>query len=1032
MAASSTPPESNASDHSLKRPVSGFAAESPLTCDDGDGRSKRCGDCRTDLRSIVDAAHDGVFVADEDGRILYANSSGCAASGHAWDELKELTIAALLLPEDSARLCERIGTLDRGHSICDEWALRRKDGSRLLMEVALQRLAAHRYLAIARDITERKRIEERDRTRTRVLELLAADAPLADMLQAIVLGVETERPGSLCSILLLDETGRCLRTATAPSLPAIYSATIDGLAIGDGAGPCGTAAFRRQRVIAADIRDDPCWTRFRNQAGLDDLCACWSEPILDSEGCCLGAFAIYQRVPANPGCNDLETIAHAAKLVSVAIDHSRRATALRQQDDLFRRLSQQIPGVIYQFRLNVDGTACFPYASETIGRLYELTPERVRKSARAMLQRIHPDDRDSLRESLLRSAASLQPWRAEYRVRLPRQGIRWREGHAVPEKLADGGVLWHGYAADITERKQTELSQRESEQRIQLATSVFGHAHEGIAITDTNACILDINQAGSKITGYVREEVIGQDLSLLKSSEDDPGFFRRMWKTLKSDGSWRGELSHRRKNGERYSELMTISSVRDSEGMISHYVVMFSDISSLKETQHRLEHLAHYDVLTQLPNRALVAERLQRAMARARTYRHLLAVCYLDLDGFKAVNDSLGHSTGDQLLIEVATRLKRRLRSGDTAARLGGDEFVLLLGGLGSIDQCESALARILADMSHGYPIDDTVLSVSASIGVTVFPRDDTDPDTLLRHADQAMYLAKQSGRNRYHLFDPDHDRLTRARHEALARMQSGFHAGEFSLHYQPKVDMRRGVVVGVEALVRWDHPQRGQLPPAEFLSVIENSELSVAFEDWILGEAIRQMGAWWQQGLRLGVSVNVSARLLQQENFVQRLASVLAQHRYAPPDHLELEVLENVALEDIPRVSANIEESRRLGVLFALDDFGTGYSSLTYLRRLPVSTLKIDRTFIHDMLEDPEDLAIVESVIQLAKAFGRSVIAEGVETAAHGLRLTQMNCDLAQGFGIAPPMPPERLMQWLKTYEPDPVWFSSEACRAS
>lgn len=989
----------------------------------------RCLDCHSDLRSIVEAARDAIFVSDRDGAILYANTAACASSGYEWRELQHKNLADLLRPDDAIGFQDHVGGVDRNNAPARfETGLRQKNGGCSLIEVLLQRLPDHRYLAVARDITERKRIEARDRTRKRALELLAADAPLAEVLEAIVRGVEAERPESYCSILLSDATGRSLWTIAAPSLPRFYCDAVDGMLIEEGLGSCGRAARSGHRVAVADISDDPRWERFRKAALRAGLRSCWSEPVMGSDGACLGTFAIYQGVPAAPGPIDLETIDHAAKLASIAVEHSRRARALRQQHELFHRLAQQVPGVLYQFLLNLDGTSRLPYASETIEQLYGLSPQQVQRSGWSLLRRIHPDDWKGLRRSLLRSAETLQPWRAEYRVRLPGQGTRWREGHAVPERLPDGSTLWHGYASDITERKQAELLQQQNEQRMQLAASVFGHAHEGIIITDAHGFIIDINHAGCGITGYARGELVGRALDYLKSS-DDPHFFRTMWAALKANGTWRGELSHRRRNGERYTELLTISPVRDSDGDVGHYVVMFTDISSLKETQRRLENLAHYDSLTDLPNRVLVADLLLSAMERARSRNRLLAVCYLDLDGFKAVNDSLGHQAGDRLLIEIARRLKRRLRGDDTAARLGGDEFVLLLGDLETLEESDQALERIMRDLAQSHTIDGSVLSISASVGVALYPQDDTDPDTLLRHADQAMYQAKQLGRSRYAVFDPDHDRRARAHRDARDRVRTGLQTGEFTLHYQPKLDIRRGVVVGVEALARWNHPQNGQLAPASFLPAVEHSDFSIEFEDWVLNTAMQQMASWWRQGIRLGVSVNVSANLLQRDDFLERLTRVLQQHCDAPADHVELEVLENVALDDIARVSDNIERSKGLGVRFALDDFGTGYSSLTYLRRLPVSILKIDRTFVRDMLEDPEDLAIVESVIQLAKAFGRSVIAEGVETAEHGRRLTDMNCDLAQGFGIAPPMPPEQLTAWLRNYRPDPAWFSARRC---
>jgi EAL domain-containing protein (putative c-di-GMP-specific phosphodiesterase class I) len=317
-------------------------------------------------------------------------------------------------------------------------------------------------------------------------------------------------------------------------------------------------------------------------------------------------------------------------------------------------------------------------------------------------------------------------------------------------------------------------------------------------------------------------------------------------------------------------------------------------------------------------------------------------------------------------------------------------------------------------------------VSISASIGVTLYPEDDNDPDTLLRHADQAMYQAKQGGHNRYHLYDPEHDRRAKSHLEAFARIKQALTAGEFELHYQPKVNMREGSVIGAEALIRWRHPTHGLMPPGEFLPIIENSELDSAIGEWVLGTALTEMQTWQEMGLDFQISVNISAHHLQQEDFIQRLAETLAAHPAVPPGRLQLEVLETAALEDMAGVSEIMRLCRAKGVSFALDDFGTGYSSLTYLKRLPAETLKIDQSFIRDILEDPEDLAIVQGIIALSKAFGHSVVAEGVETAEHGLMLLRLGCELAQGYGIARPMPAAELPEWVRTWRPDPRWLAA------
>jgi len=567
------------------------------------------------------------------------------------------------------------------------------------------------------------------------------------------------------------------------------------------------------------------------------------------------------------------------------------------------------------------------------------------------------------------------------------------------------------------------LERQVIEERQRLAASVFANAHEGIVITDIGGRIVEVNPTFTELTGFEREDAIGQTPRLLGSGHHDDSFYAAMWQAILKDGHWRGEVWNRKKSGEIFVELLTISAVRSPDAKITHFVGIFSDITLIKEHQQRLEHLAHFDPLTQLPNRMLLADRLQLAMAQANRSQALLAVCYLDLDGFKPVNDEFGHAAGDRLLIEVAQRLKACVRGGDTVARLGGDEFVLLLAGLSDVRECDQALSRVSASLVHPFSVGGEEVSISASIGVTLYPNDGSDADTLLRHADQAMYVAKQAGRNRHHLFDPENDRRARRRRDDLARIAQALANKEFVLYYQPKVDMRQGRVIGAEALIRWQHPELGLRLPQEFLPAVEGSELAIEIGNWVIREALDQLSAWARAGIDLAVSINIAGEHLLHRGFTDMLAQQLLAHPEVPPSRLELEVLETAAIEDIGRAALLFENCRKLGVSFALDDFGTGYSSLTYFRRLPAEMLKIDQSFVRDMLDDPEDLAIVEAVIGLTRAFRRRVIAEGVETSEHGLLLIHLGCDLAQGFGIARPMPAGQLPGWLRDYTPDPRW---------
>jgi diguanylate cyclase (GGDEF)-like protein/PAS domain S-box-containing protein len=580
----------------------------------------------------------------------------------------------------------------------------------------------------------------------------------------------------------------------------------------------------------------------------------------------------------------------------------------------------------------------------------------------------------------------------------------------------EGRPILVGTGIDISERKQAEA-------RLQLAASVFSQAREGIVITDTGGVIVDVNETFCHITGYSREDAVGQTPRILKSGRQSEEFYAEMWRSLTDKGHWYGEMWNRKKNGELYAELINITVVRDARGVARNYVALFTDITAMKEHQQQLEHIAHYDALTGLPNRVLLADRLHQAIAQARRRETLMAVVYLDLDGFKEVNDSHGHETGDGLLIALSQRMKEALREGDTLARPGGDEFVIVLADLATVAECEIVLIRLLHAAAAPAQIGDRVLKVSASLGVTLFPIDDGDADSLLRHADQAMYQAKQAGKNRYHLFDVDQDAAVSIRRESLDHIRRALDRREFVLYYQPKVNMRTGTVVGAEALIRWQHPARGLLPPADFLPVIEDHPIGVELGEWVIETVLLQIRDWNAAGLGIPVSVNVGARQLQQGDFAARLSQMLAARPEVRPGQLELEILETSALEDVAQVSERMHACRALGVSFALDDFGTGYSSLTYLKRLPANLLKIDQSFVRDMLDDPDDLAIVKGVIGLATAFRRKIIAEGVETVAHGSRLLSLGCDLAQGHGIARPMPAAALPGWAAAWRPDAAW---------
>ena len=582
--------------------------------------------------------------------------------------------------------------------------------------------------------------------------------------------------------------------------------------------------------------------------------------------------------------------------------------------------------------------------------------------------------------------------------------------------LALTAVLWR-------QRNRLHQALRDT----QLGASVFRHAQEGILITDAQGRIVDVNQSFSRITGYRRDEVLGRSPRMLGSGRHDKTFYQQMWQALLASGRWHGEIWNRRKSGEVYAEVLTITALYDAQGGLQNHLAVFSDITAQKEHQKQLELIAHYDVLTGLPNRSLLADRLQQALAQAQRRETQLALVFLDLDGFKTVNDTLGHDAGDHLLQELGRRMKDVLREGDTLARVGGDEFVAVLGDLSGAGDCERVLHRLLDVASTPVTHEQACAQVSASLGVAMYPQDSTDADLLLRHADQAMYQAKQLGKNRFHFFDAGEDEDARHRRQQVDQVAHALAAGQFELYYQPKVNMRRGQVLGAEALIRWNHPDGTVQGPATFLPGIEGHPMSATVGRWVLETAMKQMETWAAQGLKLPLSVNVSAYHLQQKDFADQVRQLLLAHPHLPAHSLQLEVLETSALQDMAWVAEVIQACTQMGVDFALDDFGTGYSSLTYLKRLPAHVLKIDQSFVRDMLCDTEDLTIVEGVISLAHAFGRTVVAEGVETTDHGAMLLRLGCDHAQGYGVARPMPAAALMQWAQNWQPPQAWAAHQ-----
>ncbi len=591
-------------------------------------------------------------------------------------------------------------------------------------------------------------------------------------------------------------------------------------------------------------------------------------------------------------------------------------------------------------------------------------------------------------------------------------GIRKPDQSSPTWVLVNGTPLWGadgGISRIIVSFVEiTEL--RNAENRLRESAAVFSSTSEGVVITDLDGVIQDVNKAFVQITGYPREDVIGRRSSLLQSGRHDRSFYQAMWQSLHEVGHWRGEIWNRRRNGNIYPELLTISTVHDGRGEPSGFVGVFTDITSLKESEERLEHLAHHDPLTQLPNRLLFNARLQQSIKQADRRRHKLAVAFIDLDRFKQVNDSLGHPVGDDLLKQVADRLTGTIRAADTAARISGDEFVVLLEDIGSAEQAAVMAQKLIDNFRDPFVLGDHEVSVTASIGIGMYPGDGEDAATLERNADAAMYRAKEEGRNNYQFYTAE---LTAAAFEHVFlenALRGALAKEELHLVYQPQFDLSEGQVTGLEALLRWYHPDQGVISPTRFIPIAEQSGLIRDIGAWVLIRACRQARAWLDHGLSFGrMAVNVAGPQLMDEGFQQLVLDTL-ESEGLDPEFLALEVTENYLMRRAKSSISQLAGLRSAGVEVVVDDFGTGYSSLRFLTRLPVDKLKIDQSFVRDMPENPDATAIVEAVIAMAQSLNLVTVAEGVEREEQARFLLEIGCTEAQGYLYSRPLPTEEI----------------------
>ena len=565
--------------------------------------------------------------------------------------------------------------------------------------------------------------------------------------------------------------------------------------------------------------------------------------------------------------------------------------------------------------------------------------------------------------------------------------------------------FFHSLASDAR-----AMDRSDDRERLRQAAAVFDCTREGVLVTDKTGLIVHVNRAFIEITGYQSDEVLGQNPSLFKSGHHPSAFYQSMFQTLENCGEWSGEIWNRRKNGDIYPQWQTIRLIHDDHGQLSHYVAVFSDISAIKDSEHELKHLAHHDPLTDLPNRLLFTDRAEQALASAQVHKRSCALLLVDLDHFKMINDSLGHTIGDQLLKAVAKRLTALFAPGITVARLSGDEFAVLAESCPQIVHAAALAQRILDALKEQYEIGGHVLFINASIGISLFPGDALNAEHLLRNADSALFKAKSVGRNGYALYTEELTAHAHQRAETAFELRRALEQDELRVFFQPVHDLRTRRMTGVEALVRWEHPQRGLISPAEFIPIAERTGLIAEIDAWVMRQACQQMCQWQQAGVVLSfVAVNVSSRLFAGRDLYRQVAQVLRETGLEPAC-LELEVTESAVMDDPEVALEQMHRLRELGVRLAIDDFGTGYSSLLRLKRLPVQKLKIDQGFVAGLPWDEDDAAIVRVIIALAQSMGMQVHAEGIEQDEQARFLLEQGCELGQGYWLGRPVPAEQL----------------------
>jgi diguanylate cyclase (GGDEF)-like protein/PAS domain S-box-containing protein len=971
-------------------------------------------------QKLFDQAGDGVVVLNYQHRFISANSAAASMLGYQHKALLNMRLQDVLV-NNIADQSDFINKLTADNPIKSEWQYLRHDGSQFTAEVSCRKLDKNYYFAIIRDLTERKLAEYRIKHLTQLYQALS------EVNQAIVrMSDDNELFSTVCRCSVnfggmkmawvgqLDEESQQI-------LPvAVYGNGIDyvdGLIVSadaslpEGLGPTGSALRCNQTIMVNDFSNDPITSIWHEKAKAFGWGSCISIPIQRNQK----PFAVLNVYHENINAFDDEAIALLQEMagdISFALDNFDREAKQHKLalalDHAHKHISQIInlsPAVIYTLKANKNDGFTIDFISENVHKMTGYPKENWVEHD-FWMNHIYAEDMAKVlvaQESLFETGTLNHHYRFNHAngdyIWIEDQVMLIRDDNGKPVEII-------GAWLDITERLNAE-------EKLRINAKVFESSREGILITNGGNEIISVNRAFTTITGYESDDVIGKTPDILISGNTNPIFNDAMWENISKFGYWQGEVASRRKNGELYPQWLSISTIKNIHGKVTQHICIITDISERKVAEERIQFLSNFDPLTNLPNRTLLNDRTTLALASAKRSKSTVALMYLDLDRFKFINESLGPTAGDHVLKELAERLLVSLYPGDTVCRQGGDEFIILLPNTDAEGAAHVA-KKLLEIIAQPFSFNGQRIVLTTSIGIAAYPQDGHNFEQLTQSADAALYRAKHEGRNNFQFFARQMHEQANDVLQLENELRNAIEHQEFLLHYQPQYDTKTSKIIGLEALIRWQHPQKGLVSPALFIPIAEESGLITEIGDWVLRTAVQQLAAWQGAGLNaVPVAVNLSVVQFHQDTLYSSVCQILRDTK-VNPNMLELELTEGIAMEDSERTLNVLNQLNALGVRLSIDDFGTGYSSLSYLKKFKIDKLKIDQSFVRGLGSHPQDAAIITAIISMAKSLGFKTIAEGVETQEQLNFLIQHECDEIQGYYFSKPLPSEEVAKLL------------------